>query len=396
MYNRLSAPGSHIRQWLIAVIVLCCVGMACAQEPGVTDKMILIGSCSALEGPARILGTETVKGATAYLHLVNEKGGVNGRKVQLQAFDDSYDPDKTQACFNRLVKENVFAAGFFVGTPTAAKYVPMAEEHKLPVVGLFTGAQLLYSPLKHWVINVRASYYDETREMINGLNEIGVKKVGVIYQDDAFGKAVLDGVKIALEKHHSAPVGLGTFQRASLDVDGGIRSARAANPEAVVLVGPYAPVAEIVKRSHAQGWRPIFLTVSFVGTEAFIKEAGKDADGMVITQVVPPYDRTDFPTIAMYREAMNKFYAGAPPTFASLEGFVDAMVLVEGLKRSGKDVNRAKLISSIESIHKMDVGLGKLVLDYGPEDHKGFDTVYPTIIAGGKPVLFSDWSKVKN
>ena len=369
--------------------------MARADEPGVTADKIQIGSCSALDGPSKFLGNETVKGATAYLHLVNEKGGVNGRKINLQAFDDGYDPDKTQACFNRLMREGVFAADFFVGTPTAAKYVPMAEEHKLPVVGLFTGAQLLYSPLKHWVINVRASYYDETHEMINGLDEIGIKKVGVIYQGDAFGKAVLDGVKLALEKHHSAPAGLGTFQRASLDVDAGIRSARAANPQAVVLVGPYAPVAEIVKRSHAQGWNPVFLTVSFVGTEAFIKEAGKDAEGMIITQVVPPYDRTDFPTIAMYREAMNKFYAGAPPTFASLEGFVDAMVMVEGIKRSGKDLTRAKLISSIESIHKMDVGLGKLVLDYGPEDHKGFDTVYPTIVKDGKPVVFTDWKTAK-
>ena len=381
---------------LVGAVLLCCAALASAEEPGVTDKKVLIGSCSALEGPARLLGLETVKGATAYLHLVDEKGGVYGRKVELLAFDDSYDPEKTTACFNRLLKEGVFAAGFFVGTPTAAKYVPMAEEHKLPVVGLFTGAQLLYSPLKHWVINVRASYYDETRDMVNGLvNDLNIKKVGVIYQDDAFGKAVLDGVRIALEKHHLAPTGLGTFQRASLDVDGGIRTARATNPEAVVLVGPYAPVAEIVKRSHAQGWHPIFLTVSFVGTEAFIKDAGKDAEGTIITQVVPPYDRTDFPTIAMYREAINKFYGGSEPSFASLEGFVDAMVLVEGLKRAGKEPTRAKLISSIESIHKMDVGLGKLVLDYGPEDHKGFDTVYSTVVKGGKPVVFTDWKTVR-
>ncbi len=152
-----------VRRWAaLALVVLGCTLVGWAQTPGVTTNRILIGSCSALEGPARSLGLGTVEGATAYLHLINEKGGINGRKIELQAFDDSYDPDKTQACFNRLIKEGVFAAGFFVGTPTAAKYVPMAEADKLPVVGLFTGAQLLYSPLKHWVINVRASYYDET------------------------------------------------------------------------------------------------------------------------------------------------------------------------------------------------------------------------------------------
>ncbi len=384
-------------RWLAAaaLVLLGCTGMGWAQAPGVTNNRILIGSCSALEGPARNLGLGTVEGATAYLHLINEKGGINGRKVELQAFDDSYDPDKTQACFNRLIKEGVFAAGFFVGTPTAAKYVPMAEADKLPVVGLFTGAQLLYSPLKHWVINVRASYYDETREMIEGLQGIGLKKVGVIYQDDAFGKAVLDGVKLALQKYKETPTGLGTFQRASTDVDGGIRSARAGNPEAVVVVGPYASVAEIVKRSHAQGWHPTFLTVSFVGTEAYIKEAGKDAEGTIITQVMPPYDRTDFPTIAMYREALNKFFPGSQPSFVSLEGFVDAMVMVEGLKRAGKEPTRAGLISAIEGIHKQEVGLGKLVLDYGANDHKGFDTVYTTVVKGGKPVLVTDWKTIK-
>ena len=365
--------------------------------PGVTDSTILIGSCSALDGPARFLGTQTVLGATAYLHLVNDKGGVHGRRVQLPAFDDGYDPEKTTACFNRLMREDVFAAGFFVGTPTAAKYVPMAEEHKLPVVGLFTGAQLLYSPLKHWVINVRASYYDETREMVDGLwTEQDITKVGVIYQDDAFGKAVLDGVKLALEKHHAAPTGLGTFTRNTLDVDAGIKAARAANPQAVVLVGPYAPVAEIVKRSHAQGWHPVFLTVSFVGTEAFIKEAGKDAEGTIITQVVPPYDRTDLPTIALYREALKKYYPGTEPSFVSLEGFVDAMVMVEGLKRAGKDITRERLITSLESIHGLDMGLGpKLTLGYSATDHKGFKSLYPTVVRGGKPVVFTDWKHLR-
>jgi branched-chain amino acid transport system substrate-binding protein len=126
--------------------------------PGVTDKEILIGSCSALEGPSRSLGVETVAWAKAYFNLINEEGGVNGRKLKLLAYDDSYDPAKTQACFDRLLNEKVFAFGFFVGTPTAIKYVPMAEAAKIPLVGLFTEAQTLYTPMRHWVVNVRASY----------------------------------------------------------------------------------------------------------------------------------------------------------------------------------------------------------------------------------------------
>jgi len=397
----MSRLGAGIRYFCVRVALLLfltfaiTISSAPAQTPGVTDNSVLIGSCSALDGPARVLGNDTVMGATTYLHSVNDDGGVFGRKVQLQAFDDSYDPEKAPACFKRMIKEGVFALGFFVGTPTAKVYVPLAQEEKIPVVGLFTGAQMLYEPLKHYVINVRASYFDETREQVDKLWSVNIQKIGVLYQDDAFGKAVLDGVKLALQKHSSKPAVLGTFARNTLDVDGGLKEVMAARPQAVVVVGPYAPVAAIVKKAHAAGWRPQFLTVSFVGTEEFIKEAGPDADGTIITQVVPPYDRTDYPTVALYRKNMAKYYPDTKPSFVSFEGFVDAMVLVEGLKRAGKDLTREKFIAAIESIHEMSIGMGpKLLLDYSPTDHKGFDNVYPTVVRNGQPVLLTDWSSV--
>lgn len=394
--SRLAGCKTGWRITVVAVLALALAGPAQGQEPGVSEKQILIGSCSALEGPAKFLGLQTVLGATTYLHLVNDQGGVHGRKVQLLAFNDGYEPQNAEACFKRMMKENVFALGFFVGTPTAAVYVPLAEANKIPVVGLFTGAQLLYEPLKPHVINVRASYYDETREQVDNLwNALGIRNIAVIYQEDAFGKAVLDGVKLALKKYNSAPVALGTFPRNTLDVGPAIKLVHAAHPRAVILVGPYAPVAEIVKRGRAEGWNPLYLTVSFVGTEAFIREAGKDAEGTIITQVVPPYDRTDLPTIKLYREALEKYNPGTAPNFVSLEGFVDAMVLVEGLRRAGKDVTRSKLIHAIESIQNKDVGLGpKLLLTFGPHDHKGFDAVYDTIIRNGRAVVFTDWKTV--
>jgi ABC-type branched-subunit amino acid transport system substrate-binding protein len=327
--------------------------------------------------------------------MINDDGGVFGRKIQLQAFDDSYDPDKAPACFKRMTKEGVFALGFFVGTPTAKAYVPLAQEEKIPVVGLFTGAQLLYEPLKHEIINVRASYYDETREQVEKLWEQNIRNIGVIYQDDPFGKAVLDGVKLALQRHNAVPAALGTFTRGSVDIDAGLRQVMAAHPQAVVIAGPYAPAAAIVKKAHSTGWRPQFLTVSFVGTEEFIKEAGGDAESTIITQVMPPYDRTDYPTVALYRKCLAKYSPGESPTFVSFEGFVDAMVLVEGLKRAGKDLTRERFISAIESIHEMNVGLGpRLVLNYSVSDHKGFDNVYTTVVRGGQPVLLTDWSSL--
>jgi len=380
------------------VLMMLAMGPAARPQavPGVTDKEILIGSCSALDGPSKFLGMETVAGAKAYFELINEAGGVEGRKLRLVARDDSYDPAKTQACFDELMNQKVFALGLFVGTPTAVKYVPMAESNKIPLVGLFTGAQTLYQPLRHWVINVRASYFDETREQIDGLwNVLGYKKIGVIYPDDPFGAAVLEGVQAALKAHGAEPIAVASYPRQSAQVGKAIDTVRAANPDAVVVVGPSNTVTPILKQAHAKGWKPLFSTVSFVGTDELISVAGEDAEGVVITQVVPPYYLTDLKAVKLYRGALQKFSPGVQPNFVSFEGFVDAMVLVEGLKRAGKELTREGLIRGIESIHELDIGLGpQLKLDYSPKDHKGFDHVVPTVVRGGRAVPFTDWSMV--
>jgi len=283
---------------------------------------------------------------------------------------------------------------FFVGTPTAVKYVPMAEANKIPLVGLFTGAQTLYTPLRHWVVNVRASYFDETREQIDGLwNTLGDKKIAVIYPEDPFGAAVLDRVKAALKTHDAEPIAMASYQRQTAQVGAAIDTVRAAHPDAVVVVGPPNTVAPILKQAHAKGWKPLFLTVSFVGTDELISEAGADAEGMVITQVVPPYYLTDLKTVALYRRTLQRYAPAEQPNFVSLEGFIDAMVLVESLKRAGKDLTREGLIHGIESIHDLDVGLGpQLKLNYSPKSHKGFDHVIPTVVRGGRAVPFTDWS----
>jgi len=367
-----------------------------AQTPGITEKEIVIGSCGALEGPSSFLGRETVAGAEAYFHSVNDEGGVNGRKLRLISFDDSYDPAKAQSCWGKLMAERVFAMGFFVGTPTAAKYVPLAESNKVPLIGLFTGAQTLYTPLRHWVVNVRASYGDETQEQINGLwKTLHYRKIGVIYPDDAFGTTVLQGVEAALKKENAAPVAAASYARQTVMVEAAIGKVKAADPEAVIVVGPSNTVTPIVKQAHAAGWKPLFVTVSFVGTDDLIQAAGPEAEGMVVTQVVPPYYLTDLKTVALYRRTMQKYMPSVPPNFVSLEGFVDAIVMVEGLKKAGKEPMREGLIAGIESLHEVDLGLGpQLKLNYSAKSHKGFEQVIPTVIRGGRAVPFTDWSIV--
>jgi ABC-type branched-subunit amino acid transport system substrate-binding protein len=363
--------------------------------PGVTDSEIVIGSCAALEGPASFLGTQTVLGARAYLAAVNEQGGVHGRKIKLIARDDGYEPDKTIACVNQLIQQDrVFAMGFFVGTPTGAKAVPMAEAHRVPVVGFFTGAEILRAPVKKHVIHVRASYYDEARAMVDNLvKNLGVRRVAVFYQEDAFGLAVLEGVKIALRRHELAPVALGTYPRNTMDIGRGLEQIKPAQPEAVVMVGTYAPLAEFVKRARADRWPSLFLTVSFVGTEAFARAAGKDGEGVIITQVVPPPSRTDLPGVKAYVRDLKKVAPDAQPNFVSLEGYVNALVLVEGLRQAGRELSRERFLAAVEGVRDLDLGIG-MKATYGPGRHHAFDQVFSTLLRNGEAVVFTDWKQV--
>src|SRR5260370_24439849 len=154
------------------------------------------------------------------------------------------------------MEKKVCALGFWGGSPTAVKYIPMAESNKIPLVGLFTGAQTLYVPLRHWVVNVRASYFDETREQIDGMwSTLGYKKIGVIYPEDAFGAAVLEGVKVALKTHGAEPIAVASYQRQTAQLGGAIDPVRAAHPDAVGVVGPANTVAAILQQSHAKGWK---------------------------------------------------------------------------------------------------------------------------------------------
>ncbi len=370
--------------------VLCLlsgVSFLSAQVPGVTDQEIVIGSCSVLDGPASQLGQQMVTGATAYFNLINSGGGVYGRKITLRAFQDAYDPAMATSCFANLQNDHVFAGAFFVGTPTAARYVPMAEASHLPLIGLFTGAELLYNPFHHYVMNVRASYYDETRAQVDRLLAVGIRKIAVIYPNDAFGTAVLEGVKIALKRHGATPAAAANYPRNTSEVESALKAVQAANPEAVVLVGPYAPVAAMLHKSREQKWNPVFLSVSFVGTDDLIREAGPAAEGMIITQVMPSTSAVHLPTVALYRKQLETRSTGARLGYVSLEGFVDAMVLVEGLRRAGKDLTREKLIQALESMHDMDIGLGSdLKLDFSSTNHKGSNHVYLTVIRNGVAV----------
>ena len=362
------------------------------ETTGITDKEILLGSCASLEGPVATVGKQVVSGAKLYLDYVNSKGGVNGRKIKLNSHDDSYDPEKAVICFSCLQTEKVFAGAFFVGAPPATKYVRLAATHNFPIVGFYTGWDSIYEPFKHNIIGVRASYSDEALAQVNHLWDVGYRRFAVIYQNDACGAATLEGVKRALKNHGSEIVGQGSFDRGSMAVDDAINLVKPNHPEVVVFDGTAPPIVKIIKQCHESGWNPLFSSVSFLPAEAFIKLAGKDAENTVITQVVPPYDDLNLPTVALYRKLLEAATPGQKPTFAQFEGFVDALVVCNGLQEAGRNLTRSNFIKAIESFHKKDIGLGPdFKLDYSATDHKGFDSIQYTIVHNGAPVTIKDW-----
>lgn len=218
-------------------------------------------------------------------------------------------------------------------------------------------------------------------------------KIGGIYPDDAFGGAVLLGVQNALQKEGASPIVAAFYVRQTTQVGAAIDKVKAAAPESVIVVGPSNTVAPIIKQAHAMRWKPLFVTVSFVGTDDLIQAAGPDAEGMVITQVVPPYYLTDLKTVALYRRTLQKYMPSVRPSFVGLEGFVDAMVMLQGLQKAGTDLPREGLIEAVESLHDVDMGLGPWFgLNYSAKSHKGLERVLPSLVRGGRTISFTDWS----
>ena len=366
--------------WIGASALLVAAAIPARAEDGVTDKEIRIGMANALSGPASGLGVNLKAGTDAFLARINAAGGVNGRKIVLVSKDDGYEPEKTAAATKALIEQDkVFALFGYVGTPTSAAAVPLASRANVPYLFPFTGAEFLRNPLNKWVFNVRASYFDETEVMIERLTkDAGAKKIALFIQDDAFGEAGKAGVNRALHKRDMKVAEEARYKRNTVDVDEGLAKIKAAAPDAVIFVGTYASLSAVVKKAKAQGIKARFMTVSFIGTADFIREAGADGDGVYITQVMPSPEG-GAPVVKQFLQDMK----GGPVNYSSLEGYVNAAVLVEGLKKVGANPTRAGFISALEGL---STDLGGLKVGFSATSHQGAKDVFLTVVRGGKAV----------
>jgi ABC-type branched-subunit amino acid transport system substrate-binding protein len=354
--------------------------------PGVTPYEILIGSSLALGGHASFLGTQYLHGAMCLIEQTNKEGGIHNRKIKVIAYDDGYDPPRCVNNTKRLIfRDKVFCLFCYVGTPTTVKIIDIVEENKIPLLGLFTGADKLRFPFRHYIFNVRSSYYQETNAVVRYfVEEKGLRRLAVFYQYDDYGFDGLKGTQIALQKYGLTPVATGSFVRGTLDIEDALDKIQASGAQAVIMIGTYSPCAKFIKEARARKYNPLFHNVSFVGADKLVEELGDAGEGVLVTQVVPPpTQRILLPATEEYSRLLNQYYPQDEPNFVSFEGFINARILIEALRRTGRDITREGFIRALESIEEHYVGIGAVV-SFGPRDHQGIDDVYLTEVRDGQ------------
>ena len=342
---------------------------------------LLLGQSAVLSGPAQNLGLEMRAGLLAAFSLINDQGGIKGREVVLISRDDGYEPDKAVRNTRELINEDkVFALIGAVGTPTAKAVVPIINEEKIPFVGSFTGAEVLRVPFQPYVINVRASYYQELEKLASLLvDQKKYRRIACFYQNDSYGYDGLRGIELALAKRGMTLVSQGSYERNTVAVMGALQDIYEARPEVVVMIGAYAACAEFIKLSKIKvGGKVKFCNISFVGTESLRQVLGGYGQDVVVSQVVPYPHETDIELIREYKRAMGKYQHDSQISFISLEGYISGKLFGAIACEVEGDLTREKFITTMEAIGRFD--LGGLVLQFGPGDHQGLDAVYLTSI----------------
>jgi ABC-type branched-subunit amino acid transport system substrate-binding protein len=358
-------------------------GAVLGQTPGVTATTILLGQSAAFSGPAAQLGIQMNIGTKAYFDHINAQGGVFGRKIALKTRDDRYEGNLCVENTKKFITEDkVFALVSYVGTPTTAAAMPIFTEAKVPLVGPFTGAESLRTPVNRYIFNIRASYYDETEKIVEQLVSTGNKKIAVFYQDDAYGQAGLKGVQIAMDKRNLKIVALGKVERNTIKVEDAVKTINAAEPDGVVMISAYTSIAEFVRQMKRAGSSTQFHNVSFVGSQALADALKDEGRGVAISQVVPFPWSPSVPIVKEYQNIMTK-EGNTDFNFSSLEGYIVGKVMVEGLRRAGKNLTREKLISALEGMNNVD--FGDFAISFSPTNHSGSKFVDLTMIGrGGK------------
>jgi ABC-type branched-subunit amino acid transport system substrate-binding protein len=351
-----------------------------------SSSAIVVGQSAPLSGSNKELGEDIRDGALAYFKKVNDAGGINGRKIELVSLDDANDTKRAEANTRKLLEEHNVIALFGYGSATlSAPALPLVDQARITFFAPFTGAEPMRK-FNRFVYNHRASYADELEKIVEHYSTIGVKRFAVIHYKDAIGNANLAVVERALKARGLAAVAIASLQRTQTDLSKEVAAAVKAEPDVVIATTLYKTTAEFLKLSLKSGLNAQFVSTSFAGSTALAQALGKDGLGVVMTQVVPSVARTTTPIVREYHQASDKLLGKKDYSYTSLESFIAARVLVEGIRRAGRDPTRESLLKALDNLGAVDVG-GYFVT-FSPTDHNGSNYVSLTIL--GHDLKFRD------
>ena len=345
-----------------------------------SEAKIVLGQSAPFSGAAAQLGIQFNAGAKVYFEQTNARGGINRRPIELMALDDGYEPDRCAENTRKLIEQDAFALFGYIGTPTSLAALPIATQERVPFIAPFTGAMSLREPMNKMAFHLRASYDDETALIVRQLHNLGLKKIAVFYQNDAYGKAGLSGVVKALDKEGLKPVALATVERNSVEVAAAVKTLVAAGPDAIVQVSAYKSCAAFIREARKATFGGTFFNVSFVGTQALADELGQAGAGVVVSQVVPAPGSLTTAIGREFTEAIKAYGKGVTANYSSLEGYLAARMMVDGLRNAGGKTARDALISGLEAIGTQSYG--GFAVSLSTSDHVASSFVQLSMLTG--------------
>lgn len=346
-------------------------------EDGVTDSTILIGQTVGLTGTVAGPVKEMNEGAEAYFRQINKQGGIHGRKIEMRVLDDKFDPALTRVNAETLIrKERVFALFQGRGTPHTQGILPLLEGNNIPLVAPSTGAAVFHQPVHRMLFNIRAKYQDEVVRAVEHFTTVGIRGIGILHVDDAFGQDGLEGFMKAMEARKLKPATVIKFARVNPDNKAAAAEVVKANPAALIVVSSAKNTIDVIKAIRAAGSQTQIMTLSNNSSQAFVKELGTAGTGVIVSQVTPAPHLISTPLGQEFNAAAKA--TGATISYAAMEGYVNAKVLVEGLKRAGPRLTREGFVRALETMQRVD--FGGLMVTYGAGDHTGSEFVELTMI----------------
>jgi branched-chain amino acid transport system substrate-binding protein len=364
----------------LAYVFFAAMAAGGAFSQGVTPSTVLIGQSAPLSGSNKELGEDIRNGALAYFGKVNDAGGINGRKFELVSLDDGNEVKRSGENTQTLIeKQGVFALFGYASATLSRPALPFVEQHKVPFLHPFTGADPMRVFNKH-VYNVRASYADELEKIVDHFAPLGVKRFAIVYYDDVVGKENLNAVDRALKKRNFETVSKAAFKdRAKPDIESGLKEVAKGQPDVVILTTLYKASSDFIKLAHKSGLRAQMASNSFPGASPLAKELSKEGPGVIVATVVPPFSQTSLPVVAEYRASMEKQFGRKAFSFTSLESYIGAKVLVEGIRRAGPKLTRESFMHALDNLSNYDVG--GYVVSFSPTNHNGSSFVELTVIS---------------